>query len=94
MNKQAKHKEICDKLTQIYIDKNKAYGDSFGKTFQDLGIMSAITRMYDKFNRIASLAKGAENNVKDEAIEDTLVDLANYAIMTLIELEYSKNKHI
>lgn len=82
-----RHMEICEKLNQIYIDKNTAYGDSFGKTFADLGIMSAITRIYDKFNRIVALAKGAENNVRDEAIEDTLTDLANYAIMTLIELE-------
>lgn len=82
-----RHMEICEKLNQTYIDKNTAYGDSFGKTFADLGIMSAITRIYDKFNRIVALAKGAENNVRDEAIEDTLTDLANYAIMTLIELE-------
>ena len=87
MKKYERHKEICEKLNQTYIDKNTAYGDSFGKMFAELGIISAITRISDKYNRIVSLAKGAENKVQDEAIEDTLLDLANYAIMTLIELE-------
>lgn len=85
-----KHMKICKELNQVYIDKNNAYGDSFGKTFRDLGIMSAITRISDKYNRVVALAKGVENNVKDESIFDTLRDMANYAIMTLIEIEESQ----
>ena len=30
-----------------------------------------------------------ETKVKDETIEDTLKDLANYCIMTLIEMQYA-----
>ena len=45
--------------------------------------------MNNKFNRIKSLTKN-DNLVKDESIEDTLVDLANYSIMTLIW--YKNNK--
>ena len=47
--------------------------------------MSCI-RLEDKLNRLKSLnfSKSAKVN---ESIEDTLMDLANYAIMTLIELE-------
>ena len=82
-----RHKEICAELSEIYRKKNEAYGDSFGKTFRELGIISAVTRMEDKMNRIASLATGAKNEVADESIRDTLKDLANYAIMTLIEME-------
>jgi len=85
--KYERHMQICQELNQIYKDKNTAYGDSFGKTFRDLGIMSAVTRMYDKMSRIVALSKGAENKVSDEQITDTLRDLANYAIMTLMELE-------
>jgi hypothetical protein len=87
MDKYIKHREICDKLNETYKQKNTAYGDSFGKTFQELGIISAVTRMQDKFNRIKALATGAENAVKDEQLEDTLMDMANYCILTLIELE-------
>jgi len=92
LNKYERHKEICERLNKIYTDKNTAYNDSFGKTFKELGIMSAVTRMYDKFNRLSALAQGAQNNVKDETIEDTLIDLANYAIMTLIEIEAKERK--
>ena len=86
-----RHKELCDELHQTYIDKNTAYGDSFGKTFKDLGVMSAITRISDKYNRIVSLTRGAENNIKDESILDTLCDLGNYCLMTVIELENNAN---
>jgi hypothetical protein len=87
MDKIKRHKEICDQLHDIYKRKNEAYGDSFGKTFRELGVMSAITRIYDKFNRILALTQGAKNDILDESIKDTLIDMANYSIMTVIELE-------
>lgn len=87
-----RHKEICTELSKTYRKKNEAYGDSFGKTFRELGIISAVTRMEDKMNRIASLAAGAKNEVADESIRDTLKDLANYAIMTLIEMDGEAKK--
>ena len=87
-----RHEELCTKLTETYIAKNTAYNDSFGKTYQELGVISAVTRMTDKFNRIKALATGAENKVNDESLEDTLMDLANYCLMTLIEMEIQKNK--
>lgn len=37
-----------------------------------------ITRMNDKMMRIASFVKNGELEVKDESVEDTLNDLANY----------------
>lgn len=86
MNKYEKHMEICEQLNQIYRDKNHDYGDSFGETFEKLGIISAVTRITDKVNRLQILCT-KESKVKDESIRDTLMDLANYAIMTLIELD-------
>lgn len=78
-------KKIVDDLLFIYMNKNHDYGDSFGDTFKKLGIISAVTRITDKTNRLISLST-KEARVNDESIEDTLMDLANYAIMTLIEL--------
>ncbi len=86
MNKYEKHAEICKQLNQIYRDKNHDYGDSFGETFKKLGIISAVTRITDKVNRLQVLCT-KESKVKDESVIDTLKDLANYAIMTLIELD-------
>jgi hypothetical protein len=89
VGKVSKHKKLCDQLNKTYEQKNHDYGNSFGETYKKLGIISAITRISDKYNRICSLAtKSAdERNVKDESIKDTLLDLANYCIMTVIEME-------
>lgn len=86
----AKHKEICEKLNKIYEKKNHDYGDSFGETYNELGIISCITRMNDKMNRLKTLVK-TDNQVKDESVSDTLLDLANYAIMTYMCLHQQDN---
>ena len=86
VDKAERHKEIAEELNAIYIFKNHDYGDSFGETFKKLGIISAVTRIADKTNRLVNLSVN-ERQVEDESIEDTLRDLANYAILTLIELE-------
>ncbi|ACO84104.1 DUF1599 domain-containing protein [Clostridium botulinum] len=85
MNKADKHKIICEELNKIYKVKNHDYGDSFGETYKKLGIISAVTRITDKVNRLQSLC--IKDALVDESIQDTLIDLANYSIMTLIELE-------
>lgn len=84
-----RHKALCDELNEIYIRKNADYGNSFGDMFQELGILTAITRIGDKYNRIKTLAKKSEQEraVKDESIRDTLIDMANYCIMTVVEMD-------
>lgn len=84
--KQQIHMDLCAALHETYVAKNTAYGDSFSVTFQEFGIISALTRMSDKWNRIKSLTAGAKNDVRDESLDDTLLDLANYAILTVMEL--------
>ena len=94
MDKIQKHKEICHELNEIYDKKQHDYGDSFGQTFDKLGIISAVTRISDKYNRLCALATKSEEErkVKDESITDTLLDMANYCIMTVIELHKDINK--
>ena len=94
MDKYARHKELTEELTITYRQKNHDYGDSFGKTFQTLGIISAVTRITDKYNRLVALATGKEQQVKDESMIDTLKDMANYCLMTVIELEEQENNHV
>ena len=94
MTKLERHKKWCDNLHALYEIKNKAYGDSFGDTFDRLGIISAVTRITDKYNRLVNLATHPEIDENDESIIDTLVDLANYAIMTAMELEIEKENKI
>lgn len=77
---------ITQQMVSLYEKKNHDYGDSFGETFRKLGPISAITRITDKYNRLVSLATKGEQQVNDEKLEDTLIDLANYAVMTIMEL--------
>lgn len=89
-NRVEEFKKIVDEMLDIYEKKNSNYGNSFGKAFEELGPISGVTRMYDKMNRIIALTKGTENNY--ESLEDTFIDMANYAIMNLIEMKYQKIK--
>ncbi|WP_373742597.1 DUF1599 domain-containing protein [Jeotgalibaca porci] len=86
MDKQQEFKNVTTEMSEIYSKKNHDYGDAFAQTFAELGIISAVTRISDKTNRLKSLAT-KDQRVDDERIEDTLMDLANYAVMTLIELQ-------
>lgn len=89
LNETSKFKDITDKMNEIYQMKNSDYGNSFDKSCDEFGITAALVRIGDKFNRIKTLVK-KDNKVKDESIEDTLLDLANYSILTLIW--YKNNK--
>ena len=82
--------DVTIALRNLYDAKNRDYGDSFGKSFQEWGMPMACIRLTDKLNRLCALTKSGEQRVQDERIEDTLRDLANYSIMTLIELERRK----
>jgi hypothetical protein len=81
-----KFNQIAQELCDLYKRKNEAYGNSFGDTFQKLGVISAVTRISDKFNRLCNLATNTDIDNLGESLDDTLQDLASYAIMTLIEL--------
>ena len=73
---------ILNEIRQLYNRKNADYGDSFDKTLDEFGLVASATRMSDKFNRFKSLIKNPAQ-VSDEKIEDTLIDLASYAMMTI-----------
>lgn len=76
-------KDITEQMLHTYIKKNRDYGGAFERGMERDGIISALTRMYDKLDRLHSL-KDKDPEVVEETVEDTLMDLANYAIMTRI----------
>ena len=87
MTKIEKHLEICMEINKLYARKNHDYGDSFHQTFVEEGLAMSRIRLGDKFSRFKTLSRGADQKVTDESIRDTLIDLANYAIMTVLEME-------
>lgn len=85
--KVVKHRAICDELNALYARKNHDYGDSFHQTFVEEGMAMPRIRLGDKFSRFKTLTLSGGQQVTDESIRDTLMDLANYAIMTILEME-------
>ena len=87
ITKVERHRKICDELNALYEKKNRDYGDSFHQTFVEEGVAMSRIRLGDKLSRFKNLSKTSNREVKDESIRDTLLDLANYAIMTILEME-------
>lgn len=89
-SKGAKHMEICKFLNTLYITKNQKYGDSFSITVQKYGIIAALTRLSDKWQRFETLILSKDPGTSDESVRDTLLDMANYCIMTVMELDQKR----
>ena len=60
----------------------------FEKLYQKFGMESVIIRLSDKLNRLESLTRSNVQLVKDESVNDTLLDLANYALLALVERKF------
>lgn len=82
------HKMICKSLHETYVAKNKDYGDSFSYNYKQYGYVTALAHITEKTKRLESLYKLSTKNFESE--KDTLLDLANYCIMTLVEMEIEK----
>lgn len=99
------HKAMCDKMVETTRQKNADYTgnnpDPFANfTLAELGYGVVTTeqgffvRLSDKFSRIASFIQKGVLLVKDESIEDTLIDLANYCILFAGYIKSKKLKAI
>lgn len=88
MNRKIKHhKEITDRIRNTYKRKNKDYGDSFSKSYNEFGAVAGVIRISDKVERLKNLVRSDERHVEDETFKDTLEDMIGYGIMLLMEIE-------
>lgn len=78
-------KKVTSELMATFIAKNHDYGNSFSILFKECGMTYAYGHMAEKLVRFRQLMTH-EAEVNNESIEDSLLDLANYAILTLIEI--------
>lgn len=76
---------ITTEMADLYTKKNQNYGDSFGKLYRDLGPVAGLVPLHNKLDRLTYLIMHNDDENHYESIEDTLIDLANYAIMNLVE---------
>lgn len=73
--------------------KNRDYGNSYEEMINKYGQVALMIRFQDKFGRLESIVlKGQEVEVSDEKVEDTLMDIAGYAILELARLKKLKQE--
>lgn len=85
------YKYIINNLEETYKAKNNDYGNSVADTYEKFGDLSFLVRITDKYNRLLTLCNpNNEQKVKDEKIDDTILDLANYCLLWLVEREYKE----
>ena len=82
-------KEITNKMFETFKSKNHDYGNSFSELFAECGMTYAYGHMAEKLERVKSLMKD-EAKVNGESMRDSLLDLANYAILTIMELDKTR----
>lgn len=87
MNTVERFKQITEEMQELCKRKNSDYGSSVNDTYKKYGMVSYLVRMEDKINRIRNLVLNGNQKVEDERIRDTLMDLANYSILAIIDME-------
>jgi len=82
---------ITSEMLNTYKKKNADYGNSFSDTIQEFGFVPAVARINDKFQRVKKMVKGEQMNI-NESMRDNLLDIANYCILTIMEIDKQKAK--
>ena len=85
---EAEVRKALGQMGQTFVVKNKNYGNSFETSLDKYGMIAALTRISDKFNRAENLILTNSVGTNDESLIDTLFDMANYCMMTAV---YIKN---
>lgn len=80
-------KQVQKESADLFSQKNARYEGSFFKQCaEDKDLSSLSVRLTDKLNRFKSLVKNPDLDPLDESLQDTLTDLANYAVLGLVFL--------
>ena len=82
--------KITAEMLETYKKKNADYGNSFAETIREFGYIPAVARINDKLKRVKNMVFGQEMNIKEESLRDNLIDIANYCILTVMELDNQK----
>ena len=89
-------KELTVQMHTVAVDKNADYASGISNTdplanftlVEKMGVTATetgfLTRMCDKFSRITTFVNKGVLQVKNESVEDTLIDLANYCLLLVI----------
>ena len=79
-------KAVTDTMLQLTTKKNNDYASSSDPfaNFKEFGELGILVRLSDKFARLRNaLHDRKDMAVSDETVEDTVLDLATYAVLLL-----------
>ena len=71
-------RKALNNMCSVFAFKNKKYGNSFEISLDKYGIIAALTRISDKFNRIENLILTNDDDVDDETVEDVTADASQF----------------
>lgn len=78
------YSNILKRMDDTHTRKNNDYGDAAYQGFKKYGPAYFLVQLHNKLSRLESLTINNKTQmVKDESIDDTLLDMANYAVMYL-----------
>lgn len=91
---------LIEQMAEIHSAKNHDYAgesepDKNFRAAERLGISACdaiAVRMIDKWTRFENFVRNKELKVSDETIDDTLIDLANYALIWVIMKNRTKKE--
>lgn len=88
MDRLAIYQYILNNLEETYKAKNNDYGNSFADTYEKFGCVSFLVRITDEYNKLLTLCDPNIPEQRVKKIDDTILDLANYCLLWLVEREY------
>ena len=78
------YSSILRQMDETHTRKNNDYGDAAYQGYKKYGPAYFLVQLHNKLSRLESLTiNNRSQMVKDESIDDTLLDMANYAVMYL-----------
>lgn len=77
------HNALTQKAYDTMVLKNNNYATSDDpfRNFRMFGLIGILVRMSDKLCRLQVFEENGFDNIGDESIEDTLMDLINYCVL-------------
>ena len=79
---------VAQQMIDLQDKKNKDYGNAYFENLNEEDLAAARIAIGNKWRRFNNLSKQGKAEI-DEKLEDTLIDLAAYALMTA---QWIKNK--
>lgn len=87
---QIQFNQIIEEAKNLRWEKYKCYGDSY----KDFGLIGIAIKINDKCKRIINITKNPHLNdiIKNDSLRDSLIDLINYSVMYVMELDNINKK--